>query len=118
VRRVEVRARPGDLSDSGLGFADVVQAVRRATSVTGAGFMDTPSQRIVIDPRGQALGAQDVAAGQIQTPGNAPVRIGDVADVVDAPAPATGDALIMGRPGVLAEISAANGAGTRRTTQA
>jgi Cu/Ag efflux pump CusA len=118
VRRVEVRARPGDLSDSDLGFADVVQAVRRATSVTGAGFMDTPSQRIVIDPRGQALRAVDVAAGQIQTPGNAPVRIGDVADVVDAPAPATGDALIMGQPGVLAGISAVNGAGTVETAHA
>ena len=118
VRRVEVRARPGDLSDSDLGFADVIQAVRRATSVTGAGFMDTPSQRIVIDPRGQALRAEDVAAGQIQTPGNAPVRIGDVSDVMDAPAPATGDALIMGQPGVLAEISAVNGAGTLDTTKA
>ncbi|MEI9892265.1 MAG: efflux RND transporter permease subunit, partial [Caulobacteraceae bacterium] len=118
VRRVEVRARPGDLSDSDLGFADVVQAVRRATSVAGAGFMDTPSQRIVIDPRGQALTAADVAAGQIQTPGNAPVRIGDVADVVDAPAPATGDALIMGQPGVLAEVSAVYGANTLKTTAA
>jgi CzcA family heavy metal efflux pump len=118
VRRVEVRARPGDLSDSDLGFADVIQAVRRATSVTGAGFMDTPSQRIVIDPRGQALRAEDVAAGQIQTPGNAPVRIGDVSDVMDAPAPATGDALIMGQPGVLAAISAVNGAATLETTRA
>ncbi len=118
VRRVEVRARPGDLSDSDLGFADVLQAVRRATSVAGAGFMDTPSQRIVIDPRGQALKADDVAAGQIQTPGNAPVRIGDVSDVVDAPAPATGDALIMGRPGVLAGVSAVYGANTLQTTLA
>jgi Cu/Ag efflux pump CusA len=80
--------------------------------------MDTPSQRIVIDPRGQALRAEDVAAGQIQTPGNAPVRIGDVSDVVDAPAPATGDALIMGQPGVLADISAVSGAGTVETTHA
>jgi Cu/Ag efflux pump CusA len=59
-----------------------------------------------------------VAAGQIQTPGNAPVRIGDVSDVVDAPAPATGDALIMGQPGVLAGISAVNGAGTVETSHA
>lgn len=118
VRRVEVRARPGDLSDADLGFADVLQAVRRATSVVGAGFMDTPSQRIVIDPRGQALTVEDVAAGQIQTPGNAPVRIGDVSDVLDAPAPATGDALIMGQPGVLAEVSAVYGANTLETTRA
>ena len=118
TRRVEVRARPGDLSDSDLGFDDVLQAVRRATSVAGAGFLDTPQQRVVIDSHGQALRAEDVAAGQIQTPGNAPVRIGDVADVVDAPAPATGDALIMGKPGVLAEVSAVYGADTLDTTHA
>jgi CzcA family heavy metal efflux pump len=118
VRRIEVRARPGDLSDSDLGFAEILQAARRATSVAGAGFMDTPSQRVVIDPRGQALTADDIASGQIQTPGNAPVRIGDVSDVMDAPAPATGDALIMGKPGVLAEVSAVYGANTLRTTQA
>ena len=118
VRRVEVRARPGDLSDSDLGFADVLAAVRRATSLAGAGFMDTPQQRVMIDSRGQALTAEDVDAGQIQTPGNAPVRIGDVADVMDAPAPATGDALIMGRPGVLAEVAGVYGANTLATTHA
>ena len=118
VRRVEVRARPGDLSDSDLGFADVLNAVRRATSLAGAGFMDTPEQRVMIDSRGQALTAEDVGAGQIQTPGNAPVRIGDVADVMEAPAPATGDALIMGRPGVLAEVAGVYGGNTLATTHA
>ena len=118
TRRIEVRARPGDLSDSDLGFLDVIDAVRRATSVVGAGFMDTPEQRVLIDPRGQALTAEDVAAGQIQVVGNAPTRIGDVSDVVDAPAPADGDALIMGKPGVLVGIQAQNGANTLRTTRA
>jgi CzcA family heavy metal efflux pump len=118
TRRVEIRARPGDLSDSDLGFADVVGAVQRATSVAGAGFMDTPSQRVVIDPRGQALTADDVAAGQIQIVGSAPVRISDVADVADGAAPAFGDALIMGKPGVLVGVSAQYGAATLAATRA
>ena len=112
TRRIEVRARTGDLSDSDLGLLDVVRAVQRSTSIAGAGFIDTPSQRVLIEPRGQALSADQVAAGQIQSAGSAPVRIGDVSDVVDAPAPAVGDALVMGRPGVVLAADAQYGAST------
>ena len=118
TRRIEVRARPGDLSDSDLGLLDVVKAVQRATSVTGAGFIDTPTQRVLIEPRGQALTADQVAAGQIQSAGSAPVRIGDVSDVVDAPAPAVGDALVMGRPGVVLAVQAQYGSGTVEAAKA
>jgi len=118
VRRLEVRARPADLSDSDLGFLDVLNAVRRSTSVAGAGFIDTPNQRVLIEPHGQALTADNVNAGQIQTPGAAPVRIGDVADVSEAAAPALGDALINGKPGVLLTISRQFGADPLDTTHA
>jgi CzcA family heavy metal efflux pump len=110
TRRIEVRARPADLSDSDLGFLDILNAVKRATSVAGAGFIDTASQRVLIEPRGQALTADDVGAGQIQAPGSAPVRIADVADVVETPAPAFGDALVMGKPAVIAAVAAQYGA--------
>jgi Cu/Ag efflux pump CusA len=39
VRRIEVHARSGDLSDSNLGYGDVYAAVRHATGVAGSGFM-------------------------------------------------------------------------------
>ena len=116
IRRLEVRARPADLSDSDLGFLDVLNAVRRSTSVAGAGFIDTPNQRVLIEPHGQALTADDVNAGQIQTPGAAPVRIGDVADVSETAAPPLGDALINGQPGVLLSISRQFGADPLDTT--
>lgn len=118
LRRIEVRARPGDLSDSDLGFLDILNAVRRATSVAGAGFIDTPTQRVSIEPHGQATSADDIAAGQIQTPGSAPVRIADVSDVVEAPAPAFGDALIMGKPGIVLTVARQYGANTLQTTHA
>ncbi len=118
TRRIEVRARPADLSDSDLGFLDVLNAARRSTSVAGAGFIDTPAQRVLIEPHGQALTVDDVAAGQIQTPGSAPVRIGDVADVVETSAPAFGDALINGKPGVVVTISRQFGANGLETTRA
>jgi len=117
-RRIEVHARPGDLSDSDLGFLDILAATRRATSAAGAGFIDTPNQRVLIEPHGQALTTDDVGAGQIQTPGADPVRIDDVADVVEAPAPAFGDALINGQPGVVLNIEHQLGANTLQTSQA
>ncbi|HEY2751164.1 efflux RND transporter permease subunit [Phenylobacterium sp.] len=118
VRRIDVRARPGDLSTSDLGFLDILRAVKRATSAAGAGFIDTEGQRVLIEPHGQALTVEDVGAGQIQAPGSAPVRINDVADVVEAPAPADGDALIMGKPGVLVAVGRQYGANTLETTHA
>ena len=118
IRRLEVRARPGDLSDSDLGFLDILNAVKRASSVAGAGFIDTDAQRVLIEPRGQAWTKEDVGAGQIQTPGSAPVRIEDVADVSEAPAPAFGDALIMGKPGILVDIAKQYGAHTLQATRA
>ncbi|HEX4181861.1 MAG TPA: efflux RND transporter permease subunit [Caulobacteraceae bacterium] len=116
IRRIEVRARPADLSDSDLGFLDILKAVRRATSVAGAGFIDTAGQRVLIEPRGQALTVDEVGAGQIQTAGGAPVRIADVADVVEGPSPEFGDALVMGRPAVLVEITRDYGANILETT--
>ncbi|QUD85980.1 efflux RND transporter permease subunit [Phenylobacterium montanum] len=120
VRRLEVRARPGDLADSDLGFLDIIAAVRRATGVAGAGFIDTPSQRVPIEPHGQAETADEVGAGQIQTSGNAPVRIADVADVTEAPAPVVSDAAVDGKPAVVLVVERlpeANAIETTRTVE-
>jgi Cu/Ag efflux pump CusA len=118
IRRIEVQARPGDLADSDLGFLDIVQAAKRATSIAGAGFIDTPNQRVLIEPQGQATTLDAIKDAQIQTPGNVPARIDDVADVVEAPAPAFGDALIDGKPGIEVVISRAPGAGMVETSRA
>jgi len=118
TRQIRVLARPGDLADSDLGFLDILNAVKRVTSVAGAGFIDTPAQRVLIDPRGQALTADAVGAGQIPAAGAAPTRIADVADIVEGPAPAFGDALIMGKPGVLVSIAGQYGANALETTRA
>ena len=119
VRRMEVRVRPLDLAARDLSLADVLAAVQKSTGASGGGFIDTPQQRILIEPRGQALTAQDIAAAPIPAAaGGAPARIGDVAEVVDGPAPDTGDALIQGKPGVLISLSSQYGANTLDATHA
>jgi CzcA family heavy metal efflux pump len=119
VRRIEVRVRPADLAARDLSLADVLAAVKASTGVSGGGFIDTPQQRILVEPRGQALTAADVALAPIPAaPNGAPVKVGDVATVADAAAPDTGDAVIMGKPGVLISLSSQYGANTLDATHA
>lgn len=118
IPQIAIRARPGDLSDSGLGFLDVVSAARRATSVAGAGFIDTPNQRVLIESHGQAETIDAVKDGQIQTPGNDPVRIDDVADVSEVAAPSYGDARISGQPAVIVAVDQGLGTNVLATTHA
>ncbi len=118
VRRIEARVRPADLAAHDLSLADVAAAVRRSTGVSGGGFIDTPQQRVLIEPRGQAVTAADVAAGLIPGAAGPPVRIGDVADVAEGPSPDVGGALIMGKPGVLISLSSQYGANTLAATRA
>jgi CzcA family heavy metal efflux pump len=117
IRRIEVIARPDALTARGLAFSDLVNAVKASTAVSGGGYIDTEQQRVLVTPKGQARGAADVAAAPIVAPDGSSIHIGDVAEVKDGPAPQTGDALIMGRPGVMVAMASQYGANTLTTTQ-
>lgn len=117
-RRLEVRVRRDALLARGLTTADVAEAVRTATQVRGGGFIDTPAQRILVEPRGQAVTAAALSEALVAPGGGLPVRLGDVADVAEAPAPQFGDALVMGEPGVLLTLSSQYGANTLEVTRA
>ncbi len=118
TRRIEVRVRPDALAAHDLGFSDVVAAARTATGVTGGGFIDTPEQRILIETQGQASTPAEIGAAQISTVDGVPLRLSDVAEVTEGSAPLNGDALIMGRPGVLISLSSQYGANTLTATEA
>lgn len=118
-RRIEVRVRPEALAARGLGLNDVLSAVQSAAGVSGAGYIDTPQQRILIESHGQAQSATALAEAPLPSvDGAAPAKIGDVAEVVDGPAPLDGDALIQGKPGVMMAISSQYGANTLDATHA
>lgn len=116
--RIDVRADPARLYARGISFGDLRNAVERAVVVNGGGFADTPNQRILIDPGESANSADDIARSVMTTGPNGTVRIGDVAQVSDGVAPPVGDALIMGRPGVLMTLSSQYGANTLAGTRA
>ncbi len=116
--RLEVRVRREDLLARNLSLADVSNAVRAATDVRGGGFIDTPAQRILVEPRGQAVTVDALSQASIAPGGGLPVLLRDVADVVEAPAPQFGDTLVMGRPGSLLTLASQYGANTLKVTLA
>ena len=55
IRQLQVQVKPDRLQAYGLSLDEVLAAARQATGVRGAGYVDTPNQRIVINTTGQSL---------------------------------------------------------------
>ena len=105
-----VRASSDALVHHDLTLQDVIKAAGDATGVRGAGFVDSPNQRIPIATEAQAQSAADIAQSVLSYRKGIGVRLGEVADVRLSPAPRVGDAAIMGEPGVMVLVDTQYGA--------
>jgi CzcA family heavy metal efflux pump len=115
-RQLQVQIDPTRLIGYGLSVSDVLAAARASTGVRGAGFVENPNQRIVIQTEGQSLTPDALGDAMLAHHRGASVRLKDVAAVRWAPAPRIGAALIMGRPGVVLLISGQYGANPLEVT--
>ncbi len=118
VRQIQVQVKPDRLVEYGLSLEDVLAAARQSTAVRGAGFVDTPNQRIVLRTQGQSLTPQQLGEVMLAHHDSLSVRLKDVANVVEAPEPRFGDAQIMGERGVVVEVYGQYGANTMEVTRA
>ncbi|HZT30105.1 MAG TPA: efflux RND transporter permease subunit [Bryobacteraceae bacterium] len=118
VRQLQVQVAPDRLAAWGLSINDVLAAARASTGVRGAGFVETPQQRIVLRTEGQSLSPASLAGATLRAAGGMTVRLGDVARVVEAPEPRIGDAAINGQPGVMLVVSSQFRANTLDVTAA
>ena len=117
-RQLQVEVDPHELNARNLAFADIVAAVQTATGVRGGGFIETPNQRVLIESHGQTLTAAALGDAVVSSQSGTPLRLKDFATVEDAAAPKFGDAIIMGKPGVLLSLSSQYGANTLVVTRA
>ncbi len=118
VRQLQVRIHPDRLAAFDLSIEDVLTATRNATGVRGAGFIETDTQRIVVQTQGQSLNDQQLGDTVLAPRGGAGVRLRDVAEVSNGPQPKFGDALLQGKPGVYIALLSQYGANTLEATQA
>lgn len=118
VRQLHVLPDVHRLARYGLTLTDVAEAARAALALRGAGFVDLEAQRILIHTPTPAPDVQRLADALLTTRGAVSLRLRDVAEIVEAPALQTGDAVIQGKPGILLSLSSQYGANTLTTTRA
>lgn len=117
VRSLQVQIRPDDLLRYNLSIDDVLESARRATAITGAGFIETANQRVVFQSEGQSIDPDELARTVVTSANGASVLLKDVAHVLEAPEPPIGGATIMGEPGVVLLVSGQLGANTIDVTE-
>ena len=118
ARELQIQVRRQSLVKYDLSLADVLEAARRATGVRGAGVIDSPNQRIVIQSYGQSLTAAELSKAVVRHESGSNITLADVADVQDAPESSVGAAQINGHPGIQLMISEQYGADTMTLTLA
>jgi CzcA family heavy metal efflux pump len=118
VRQIQILPEVNELAAYGLSMADLSDAARTALPLRGAGFIDTPAQRILLRSPTPTPDIETVKRAVITTRNGTPVLLGQVAQVQVAPALRSGDSLIMGKHGVLLSLASQYGANTLTTTLA
>ena len=117
-RQIAIEVRPERLVARGVALGDVESAIQAATQIRGGGFSETRNQRILVEPTSGAMTPEALASAVLPLASGPAIRIGDVADVRYDAQPRYGDALVMGRPGVLLTLSSQYGANTLDATRA
>jgi Cu/Ag efflux pump CusA len=111
-RQLQVQVDPSQLPARDLSLDEVVEAAGdslwvsplsylEASTPGSGGWIDTPNQRLGIQHIQPIISAAELARVPI---GDKPVRLGEVAKVVEDHPPLIGDAIVEGRPGLLLVI--------------
>lgn len=118
VREWQVRVYPEKLAAFGLTLEDVRLAAAAANGVRGAGYIDTPMQRVILETDGTLRDPAQLGRAIITQHAGRNVTLADVATMVEDAAPAFGDSRIMGKPGILIALNSQYGANTLEVTRA
>ena len=117
VAALRIGIDPARLARFDLGLDDVLQAARQASVLRGAGFIETPNQRLGLAAEGQTTNAALLAGRLVARGAAGRVTLGDVAEIGLAPLPPFGAGSVMGEPGVVVVVSAQYGANTVEVTE-
>src|SRR5262245_19944946 len=100
-RQFQVLVNPDRLRSHSITLDQVLKATTDTVSLSGGGFVDTPNQRIAVRQLNGVRTADDIAEAVVDFRSGHPLRLRDIAYVVeDHPAP-IGDAVIDDGPGLL-----------------
>ena len=104
VKQYQILVSPERLKQYDVSLTQVLNAARSATGFGGAGFVETPNQRLPIRQRTRIESAADIAAVPVKVQDGVTLPLGHVADVAVGAADKVGSTRINGRAGVLLVI--------------
>ncbi len=100
-KEYQVLVDPARLQALGVTLDAVVKAAGEATVIGAGGFIDTPNQRLTVRQAGAISAADDLARSVVEFRNGTPLRLGDVAEVVEGNPQPIGDGVINDGPGLL-----------------
>ncbi len=117
VRQLQIQVDPDKLVHYGITLAEVRQAALMAAGVRGAGYIENANQRIVINTEMPNITAEKLGQATLKHVGGQPLRLADIGQVVEGPAPSISAAAINGVSGVYLSVQGQLGANTHAVTQ-
>jgi CzcA family heavy metal efflux pump len=100
-RQYQILIDPDRLRAHGVTLASVLRASGDAAALGAGGFVDTPNQRIAVRHLAAFDDPEELGRTLVELREGAPIRLGDVADIVIDHGPPIGDAIINDVPGIL-----------------
>ncbi len=116
-REIQIAVRQDRLTALHLGINEVLSAAGDAIALRGSGFVDTPTQRVLIRAVADNNTPESIARTVVTQREGHNITLGDVADVSYAAEPAFGDAHVQGKPQVLLSMGSQYLSNTLDTTQ-
>ncbi|MCX7410490.1 MAG: efflux RND transporter permease subunit [Planctomycetales bacterium] len=104
VKQYQILIAPERLKQYDVSLTQVQTAARSATGFGGAGFLETPNQRLPIRQRTRLESAADIEAVPVAVREGVTLPLGHVATVAVGAADKVGSTRINGKPGVLLVI--------------
>lgn len=118
VKEYAVRPDAAALTRYGLGMSDLVQALDRANTQAGAGYVQRAGEALVVRTDALAETIEDLAQAPVVNRGGLVVRVADVATVEIGQAPRLGGASRDGHEAVLGTALMLAGENSRTVAQA
>lgn len=116
-RQFHVLIDPHRLRAYGITLDQVHKAAGEGAVLESGGFVDTPNQRFAIRHVSTILEPKDLADTVVNPGSGAPLRLGQVADVVIGSPPPIGNAIINDQPGLLLIVEKQPDANTLEVTR-
>lgn len=89
-RQYQIRIDPMRLAATGVSLREVHEAISHANENAGGGYVEVGSQELVVRGLGAIVDPDDLGLAVVRSEGGVPVRVRDVADIVEGSTPRRG----------------------------